>query len=113
MSLPELLIVSGIVMLLFVGAVFVWREDSGQKNGSHGSITKTLTRIESAKSRYAADNRLPNGTWLTLSTLQKAGYLSTASNFPSDIHFVPGKVGENTTYHFADGAHKDHSLRGK
>ena len=108
-SLPELLTVSVMVLLLFMGAVFVWRSNPERINtDSHGSITATLTRIESAKARYAADNRLPTGTWLTLSHLQKAGYLSTTAGFPSDIHFVPGMVGENTTYHFADGVHKDH-----
>jgi hypothetical protein len=65
--------------------------------------------MEAAKSQYAADNRLPPGTWLTISTLQKSGYLPATNGSPDDIHFVPGAVGENVTYHFADGAHIDHS----
>ncbi|MBC8134786.1 MAG: hypothetical protein H8F28_02735 [Fibrella sp.] len=109
MSLPELVVVSVVAVLLVAGAVFVWRTDPKKKNDAHVSITATLTRIESAKTQFAANNRLPDGTYVTLSTLQKEGYVHGSGEFPTDIHFVPGKVGENTTYHFADGSHKDHS----
>ncbi|MBC7808216.1 MAG: hypothetical protein H7145_18955 [Akkermansiaceae bacterium] len=108
LSLPELLMIS-IVALLFVGgAVLVSRGGTSPRDNVRRSIPGALTRIETAKALYAAENRLPPDTWLTLSELQKKGYLSAAAHFPTDIHFVPGKVGENATYHFADGAHADH-----
>lgn len=108
MSLPEILVISVVAILLVVGAMVVWRRDPERNTADHGAVTTTLAHIERAKARYAADNRLPDGTWLTLSTLRKAGYLTPSEAFPPDVHFVPNRVGENTTYHFADGSHTDH-----
>ncbi len=109
LSLPEILIISAVALLLVGGTAFVWRTDPARKNVAHGSIPGALARIESAKAQYAADNRLPPETWLTIAALRKSGYLSGQGDFPTDVHFVPGKVGENTTYHFADGQHADHA----
>lgn len=109
MSLMELLVTSVIAVLFVGGAAFVWRGDPARKNSVRHSIPGSLTRIEAAKELYAAENRLPQGTWLTLSMLQRKGRLPASADFSTDIHFVPGRVGESTTYHFADGSHKDHA----
>lgn len=109
MSTPEILLVSVAALALLAGAMFVRRADSERRNIAPASIATALTRIETAKAQYATDYRLPTGSYLTLSQLQKTGYLSVSAGLPEDVHFVPGKVGENVSYHFADGSHRDHA----
>lgn len=106
-TLVELLIIAALVAGLLLVFLPGLKHNREQANVPRTSIVAELQRVEKAKALFVTDRRLSDGAPVALPDLIKAGYYRPSSTdaLPG-IVFIPGKVGEPSTYQVTN--HADH-----